>query len=71
MKVLMVLVMVAVLFPAADAAYALGGGGRHGDGRSDSLPNAVVVSAILATLILKMHKTGAVRETLAMEASLL
>jgi hypothetical protein len=40
MKVLVVLVTVALLFFAADGAYALGGGGHHGDGRSTDMTSA-------------------------------
>ncbi len=40
MKVMILVVMVVALFPVADAAYALGGGGRHGDGRTDVLQGA-------------------------------
>ncbi len=40
MKVMILVVMVLALFLAADAAYAMGGGGRHGDGRSDFVQGA-------------------------------
>ncbi len=40
MKVMILVVMVVALFPVADAAYALGGGGSHGDGRTDVLQGA-------------------------------
>lgn len=37
MKLVVLFVMAAFMFVAVDAAYALGGGGRHRDGRTDSL----------------------------------
>ncbi len=40
MKVMILVVMVFALFLAAHSAYALGGGGRHGDGRTDFLQGA-------------------------------
>jgi hypothetical protein len=37
MKLVVLLVMAAFMFVAVDAAYGLGGGGSHRDGRTDSL----------------------------------
>jgi hypothetical protein len=37
MKLVVLFVMAAFMFVAVDAAYGLGGGGRHRDGRTDSL----------------------------------
>ena len=37
MKLVVLFVMVAFMFVAVDAAYGLGGGGHHGDGRTDAL----------------------------------
>jgi hypothetical protein len=35
MKSMVLCVMVVIMFVAADAAYGMGGGGHHGDGRQD------------------------------------
>jgi hypothetical protein len=37
MKLVVLFVMAVFMFVAADAAFALGGGGHHGDGRLDAL----------------------------------
>jgi hypothetical protein len=37
MKLVVLFVMVAFMFVAVDVAYGLGGGGHHGDGRTDAL----------------------------------
>jgi len=37
MKRVVLFVMVAFMFVAVDVAYGLGGGGHHGDGRTDAL----------------------------------